>query len=575
MLWHIGNTTVRTPYRLQEALLALLTSPLNGNLAGHDQEQAFAQFLHDNEIVEVSRISQNKDASDVGRKWRAALSQLGFITPQFGRRVSKGTNEITTLVYADGIDLLTGRRYEITPNGKRLAEADTTAAQQECFLRSLATYRIPSAIEDRYDCPQFSPLRFVLDIIHGLNDRGALPKLSFEEFALHVQTSSPHEGLNNVVDQILGYRADRAGASGNVRRFDRERFETVAKSISRKSRTLNDYADLSFRYLKATGLFRNAGRGIVVSPNKSQLANLIRLDRREFDDDQDYYRSLWNGAELPTDNLDTSIMVVADLAGQLTARGVPSQPPPIGTALADIEIIRHSFEERLLQLDELEYAAAQANLVDEIAAWMDAIATRGSATLPDGTRVTVPQGEGPAYLEWVIWRAFLAINSLTKPSWEARNFRIDQDFLPVHCAPAGKPDMVFEFENAIVVVEVTLTSSSRQEAAEGEPVRRHVAQYAMSADKQVYGLFIALQIDSNTAHTFSAGAWYLADDSRLSLDIVPITLSDFKRFFVGGQNDMGQMPHKLRALLMECRSIANRDAPLWKREISTIVSRMS
>jgi len=31
MLWHIGNTTVRTPYRLQEALRVLLASPFNGN----------------------------------------------------------------------------------------------------------------------------------------------------------------------------------------------------------------------------------------------------------------------------------------------------------------------------------------------------------------------------------------------------------------------------------------------------------------------------------------------------------------------------------------------------------------
>jgi hypothetical protein len=84
--------------------------------------------------------------------------------------------------------------------------------------------------------------------------------------------------------------------------------------------------------------------------------------------------------------------------------------------------------------------------------------------------------------------------------------------------------MIFEFEEVLLVVEVTLTASSRQEAAEGEPERRHVAQYAESTNKPVYGLFIAVQIDSNTAHTFRSGDWYLKDDSKLSLDIVPLTL---------------------------------------------------
>lgn len=93
MLWHIGNTTVRTPYRLAEALRVLTSSPLAGNLSGRDQEQAFAELLHYSDVVEVARISEGADASDLGRKWRSALSQLGFVTPQLtrfrGQRVSR------------------------------------------------------------------------------------------------------------------------------------------------------------------------------------------------------------------------------------------------------------------------------------------------------------------------------------------------------------------------------------------------------------------------------------------------------------------------------------------------------
>ena len=137
--------------------------------------------------------------------------------------------------------------------------------------------------------------------------------------------------------------------------------------------------------------------------------------------------------------------------------------------------------------------------------------------------------------------------------------------------PGGGPDMIFEFEDYIVIVEVTLTDSSRQEAAEGEPVRRHVAQHAIESEKSVYGLFIAVNIDSNTAHTFRAGEWYKKDDSKLALDIVPITLADFATFLSSGRNRFNDMPDLLRQVLIECRAKANQDAPQWKQSISKIV----
>src|SRR5690554_7143380 len=82
MLWHIGNTTVRTPYRLRDALRILQGSPMNGNISNRDQENAFAALLHSEGILNAPRVIAGEDASDLGRKWRAALSQLGFITPQ-------------------------------------------------------------------------------------------------------------------------------------------------------------------------------------------------------------------------------------------------------------------------------------------------------------------------------------------------------------------------------------------------------------------------------------------------------------------------------------------------------------
>lgn len=575
MLWHIGNTTVRTPYRLAEALRCLENSPYNGNLGGKEQEHSFAAHLHNQGVVHAPRIIANEDSSDLGRKWRAALMQLGFITPKLSSQFSSnGIDEELLPFIIEGIPL-SGRPYEITPNGHRLAHAQALSAQQECFLRSFLSYQIPSQLESNYQGEPFSPIRFVASLIKGLEDCDEEAKLTFQEFALFIQTSTPESGLNSTLNSIVNYRNQRIAAEGNVKAFDREMYSTVAKEVGRADGTLRDYADLTFRYLKASGLFQAAGRGIAFSPAKKSLTLQIIGEGIHSLSEAEYFHSLWKGSRLPTDDLDTAKIVVNELVNELQAQGQDVPGPGDSEDIQDIEQRRHELEDRVFQLDELAYANDQRNQLDEILAWMKAIPSRGSASLQNGERVTIPKGEGPVYLEWILWRAFLAINSLTNTPWEARGFQIDQDFLPVHCAPGGGPDMIFEFEDAVIVVEVTLTASSRQEAAEGEPVRRHVADVAQEYCKDVYGLFIAVTIDSNTAHTFRYGDWYLKDDTKVNLDIVPIALEDFAKLLEAGKDDVSKMPTVIKDVLTDCRSTSSQPAPEWKNSISETVQKYS
>ena len=51
-----SNTTVRTPYRLRNALRAMQDSPLNGNISGRKQENALAVLLHNEGIVVAPRV---------------------------------------------------------------------------------------------------------------------------------------------------------------------------------------------------------------------------------------------------------------------------------------------------------------------------------------------------------------------------------------------------------------------------------------------------------------------------------------------------------------------------------------
>lgn len=407
-------------------------------------------------------------------------------------------------------------------------------------------------------------------MVNSREERNHKPVLSFQEFAFFVQTTTPSDSMDTMVTNLIDYREGRIRHKGKVRDYDQKFCQQTARAVERRESTLGDYADLTFRYLKATGLFRNDGKGICLSPSRVTLAELLR-DQDDPESSDEYFSELWMGAQLPTDNAESSYAVVQNLISQLKNRGIDTTTPSIHSPLPDLERIRHELDARLLQLDEQDYAGNQSEQLDEILAWINAIRTRSTASLPDGGSVSIPKGEGPAYLEWIIWRAFLAIDNLCNQPWDARRFQIDQNLLPTHCAPGGGPDMIFEFEDYIVVVEVTLTDSSRQEAAEGEPVRRHVVQHAVEADKPVYGLFFAVKIDSNTAHTFRTGDWYKKDDTKLALDIVPVTLADFSTFLASGRDRFSDMPSLLRQIIIECRARANQDAPQWKRSISKIV----
>lgn len=551
--WYIGNTTVRNAKRLKDGLRVLLKSPLHGNLIGREKEQEFAKLLHNEGVVFVKRLndSPDNDASDVGRKWRAALMQLGFIKPPF----------------AD-------KPFTITPNGMRLVESRTMPSEQECFLRALLAYQIPSEIENSFPEPIFSPLRIVLEILAALERQGLDAEISQDEMASIVQLTRSLDEIDNVVDRIAEYRERLATITGvrERRNFIREYLRSAA-TTSQSENTLLDYADSNFRYLKLTGLFVENGRKLRFASHKRTVIEQILAEPYTPIPESEYLETLWNGAKLPTDNALKAIEVIQTTAQLLAKSGQTVDLPNLEEMeVPDLSRLRLELEDDWLKVLEKQYAQDQVNQ------WQDILEYLRALTQPIRRGSIIPQGEGAAYFEWAIWRAFLAINSLANEPWEARRFRIDQDFLPLGPAPGNGPDMIFEFDDFVIVVEVTLTQSSRQEAAEGEPVRRHVAEmvdHYEQQGKRVYGLFLANKIDTNTAETFRIGVWYRPDDSRMALRIVPLTLEQFAHLFEAGFQANGRLDCRLlEQVLRDCLVESNNDAPEWKRRIQQQVDRV-
>jgi len=487
--WHLGNTTVRSPFRLRDGLVALDSSDLQGDLHGEEQEIAFRDLLGSRGIVELGEDETNS----VGRKWRSALTKLGFLIPDL-----KNVDEL-------GI----GKADTISENGRRLINSTTIPAMQECFLRALAAYSIPNPGE-KYVFPAFSPLKYVLSVMSELETRTRESKITQNEIAFFVESTTPADKLEHTVEKIISYRKQRAAAE-NKRAFDNAIRSELAEGLDYRETTFNDYADTTVRYLKATGLVVASGRGISFFLDKRTLIKQIVNEARVPVESVEYYKTLCAGSELPSDEIINAREIYFDLVDRAAKRGVPVKKVSAET-IADITIARHEIEELLFRRDEEDYALNQEKMNGDILKYLDIFITNSRQSSSDENGVAVPSSERPAYLEWVLWRAFLAIDNLENKPYEARRFNVDQSLLPVGTAPGNGPDLIFEFKDFILAVEATLTENSRQEAAEGESVRRHVAQLAAQNKKPVYGLFVARNIDTNTVNTFKHGSWFSGDE---------------------------------------------------------------
>lgn len=556
VIWMVGNNGMRNPNRIMDGFRVFSESPFVGHLR-KENEIKFTKLLNEKGII---HNEEGKDESGShARKWRLVFSRSGLIYPKLNS--SEGQQS----------DL--GPLDDITPFGRAFLKADTYPAIQEFFLRAMSVEQV--AVNK--GTSHFSPLRWILAIMVELEKRTGTSELSRIEFALWGHTTTPEDGLSNVVDKILDLRKRRSTASSkNV--FDKNEIKLRGKNYKGKSGNFVDYADMNMRYLRISGVLQRKGRGLIIAPAKHLLAEALAKSTVSTRPLIDEYRLLCNGAPLPTDNENVAKSVLNDLMRQMKERRIAFDISdlPLDTP-AEINIARRRLESIIAQTDEIQYAQAQCDQWKEISDYMSLLIKGGGKTVYDeDNAIEVPKDETPAYLEWTLWRASLAIDHLVNMPYEVRGFKLDSDFMPVSAAGGGKGDLYCEFEDFTILTEVTMSTSSRQEAMEGEPVRRHVSDAVLKYDKPVYGMFIAVRIDTNTAETFRHGIWYAKDDVKQRLDIVPLTLAQFQKYFVAMFDANKANPETVRDLLVECESQRDiLEAPFWKKYIDRTVAEKS
>lgn len=407
-------------------------------------------------------------------------------------------------------------------------------------------------------------------------DNDGLNKIETELF-LHKFRDHDHKLACKIVAEILEFRKEIESKTGKekkevVRNYLKKIYTDVGLKI--KSRSIRDYSDTIFRYFSLSGLFTRIGQTIIIRPNKQAFVDRLLDSEPNFLSEanpQVYLKTFYkNSFTLPTDDREFALQEIDTLKAEIRDRAntLLSFANALNdkSTLEEIKAVRFQLIEynNWEREDDFANEQQQPKAISDIINYLRVL---NGETVAGGPEID----DRPAYLEWAVWRSFLAINDLATPAHLTRRFPVDQDFHPRNTAPGGGSDLLFEFETYVLVVEVTLTTSHRQMAVESEPVRRHTVQYKEQfPHKDVYCLFVAPTVDNNVAETFRIGVWYKQDDEEF-VNIVPMNLTDF----INAMETLTSFKYTngdFKNLIERCLVFRNVRAPQWKTYISNEVT---
>lgn len=546
LIWNIGNTTVRNPERLREAL-ALFQKHMSGRPFTKLEQVEFQGHMIDEGLVDSDR----RGGDDGARKFASAFKQLGFVT-----------------------DWARGSSWTITAVGENLIKHPTI--EQTIFLRQLLKYQIPSPLE-RTAGLDVRPFRLLLRFLQRAHDEG-MTGLTKHEIGLFVDTVLTEDAttFETAFVEIRAFRNAYDAYHGRVNkmRFAGVEAYKIALRLGLAPGTLLDYADSSSRYALMSGLLTIRGNKLAVSAARLPYIMEILADGSALLPNANYLHFYYNPEFplLPTDDPTFLNAEIPQLLAQLhqvadTIREtVHLTPPRADMSLSELQDYEQRLRAEIKRVKEIQFYRVQSTdmALEEIEEMLEEIR---DGTLYGG------QAYAPAFFEWSIWRLFLAINHIEGEIGKTRGFNIDEDLQPIHHARGGAADLTFHYKDFIIVCEMTLATGSRQFTMEGEPVTRHVFK-AVNANPSlpVYGMFFAKTIDPNTADAFHNARYWQDWNTPVATPVIALDMEQT----LGFVRRLRQQPITLEVLHNLLDSILADQAehlsgPEWYRSYSASV----
>lgn len=463
---------------------------------------------------------------------------------------------------------------ELTPAGEKLI---TSKRKDEVFLRQMLKFQVPSP----YHKPSSKAAKFcVKPYLEMLRLVRTMGTLKFDELQMFGMQLTDWHDFERIVQKIETFRIEKARHKGSYRVFKaeylnnelkqiyEERIEqgetqtresadaSLEKFLRTQSSNMRDYADSCFRYLRATGLVNvsQVGKSLSIVPERTEDVDFLleKIDRNPltFKTEAEYCVYLGNPTtpELLTDNR-------ANLLEKLH------------TEFAEEEVsATFSTEELKDLLGDLRDERRNSNIKKEVKSIKE-YKLYDDIQSVFGDIAEKKFYDNPIMLEWNTWRAMTMLDGGDIKA----NLNFDDFGKPLSTAAGNMADIVCDYGDFLVTVEVTMASGQKQFEMEGEPVSRHLGKLKVASGKPCYCLFIAPTINDASISFF-----YMLHKTNLAMyggksTVVPLPLTLFQKMVEDSYKaSYLPNPENIKAFFEASNTLAQKteDESAWYKGIS-------
>lgn len=540
-------TSPRTPMKMRPEI-ALLVDEFSDRPWNANTQEEFIKSLADNENFEGTGSPKDPAFSARDRINRGPKA-LGFV-------------ELKPAV-------------AITDAGKMFLDEEMS---EEALLRQMLKFQLPSPFHTEPE--QAAGVFSVKPYLEMFRLIDTLGKVTFDEIMIFGMQLTNYLKFDEVVSKIRQFREEKEKYIGNYKTFmgqyrDKEieqiyeyeictgkiktresKDTTIEKFIKTKASNMRDYTDACFRYLRATGLvtISQKSRSLSILPEKREEVKffLENIDREPiYVTDEEKYKAYLFDASLPvlyTDdraNLESEVSKIEDISASVIAEA---------DSVALKIILKQAVDRKKQSLIN-----TQIKRLKDYEDYRDVVNV--FSDIKENHFYDVP-----LMLEWNTWRAMTMLDGGNIHA----NLKFDDSGQPMSTASGNAADIVCDYGDFLLTVEVTMQSGQRQYEMEGEPVSRHLAKVKKESGKDAYCFFIAPKInDACIAHFYTLHLANIAFYGGTSI-ILPLELEVFEKMVeLSEQASYTPNPEKIRELCEYSMEVAKKakDEKEWYQAV--------
>ncbi|HAP5289151.1 hypothetical protein CKN63_12895 [Carnobacterium divergens] len=511
----LGFTSPRTPQLIQEYIKVIEKNNLDDVPYNKEFQENFYTVLSKAQVADQV-AGQAKDKALAGRDKLTRMPQaLGFFITQ------------------------NGKNFKITEAGHLLKDEDLF---EDVLLHQILKFQLPSVLhrekESNLGRFKIKPFLEILRLIYTLE------YLTYKELLIFGMTLTDYRNFDKTVMEIKEYRNKRLKAKKeklSLREFDysihlkvftdlykdiieagniktRETETTTSEEyMKKKINNWGDYTDSIFRILRATELVVfTKGRSLSISPaRKEEVEYILENVPRDILSDQisrerfDKYITNPYIPQLLNDNKENLINSLVELGS-------------VGDISEDIFKLkkRLHYQRNLKKLEKVndQTLVLKSRHEEDIKDILEVFQAISNKEIE-------PASMRPTFFEWNIWRAMTMINHGNVVG----NFVVDDSGMPVSTAGGGKSDIVGDYGDFNIGIEVTLSTGKKQYEMESEPVTRHIGE--MQVKKTTFGIFIADKLHETVINHFYTVSHQNSKIYNGIVNVIPLNTKTFIKFF--------------------------------------------